>query len=188
MFRSLTSGVIYCVHSTEATSDQSASVWQADTRNPLGAFALSGAGAFQAQRAAREAIEDAQAVEFPIPPGFLRERVTTWKQVVGLAVPIGSCRTAPSRPWSPLLSSARAWSGSLILGRTALTIDRRENHCRNHPDFRQSIRLGQKCDRRSRRATIGAASSLTAAPAAQDNAAWLAGEVLAGEAAASLDP
>jgi hypothetical protein len=163
-------------------------VWQADTRSRLGGLALSGEGAFQAQRAAREAIEDAQAVEFPVPPGFVRERVTTWKKVVGLAVPIGPCRTAPSRPWSLLLSSARARSGSLFLGRTSLTIGRRENRRRTHPDFRQFIRLGRECDRRSRRATISAAISLTAAPAAQDNAFWLAGEVLAGEATASLDP
>jgi hypothetical protein len=87
------------VGSTEATSDQSNSVWQADTRSRLGGLALSGEGAFQAQRAAREAIEDAQAVEFPVPSGFVRERVTTWKKVIGLAVPIGPCRAAPSRPW-----------------------------------------------------------------------------------------
>ena len=60
--------------------------------------------------------------------------------------------------------------------------------CRTHPDSRQFIRPGRECDRRSRRATLVAAISLTAAPAAQDNAAWLAGELLAGEAAATLDP
>jgi len=40
----------------------------------------------------------------------------------------------------------------------------------------------------SKPGTIVSAASLTAAPAAQDNAFWLAGEVLPGEAAASLDP
>jgi hypothetical protein len=155
---------------------------------PIGGLALSGEGAFQIQRAAREAIEDAQAVEFPVVPGFVRERVTTWKKVAGLAVPIVPYRTAPSRLRSLLLSSARAWSGSLFMGRTAVTVGRRENRRRTHPEFRRFIRPGRECDWRSRRAAIVAAISLTAAPAAQDNAFWLAGEVLAGEAAASLDP
>jgi hypothetical protein len=50
------------------------------------------------------------------------------------------------------------------------------------------LRPGRECDRRSRRPAIVTAISLTAAPAAQDNVFWLAGEGLAGEAAASLDP
>jgi hypothetical protein len=71
---------------------------------------------------------------------------------------------------------------------SAATIGRGANRRRTHPDSRQFIRRGRECDRRSRRTTLVAAISLTAAPAAQDNAAWLTGEVLAGEAAATLDP
>jgi hypothetical protein len=136
----------------------------------------------------REAIEDAQAVEFPGPPGFEIERVTAWKRVGGLSVPIGPYRTAPNCSWSLLLLSARAWFGSLFMGQTAATIGRGANRRRTHPDSRQFIRPGRECDRRSRRTTLVAAISLTAAPAAQDNAAWLSGGVLAGEAAATLDP
>jgi hypothetical protein len=48
--------------------------------------------------------------------------------------------------------------------------------------------IGRRDRLLSKPATIVSAVSLTAAPAAQDNAFWLAGEVLAGEATASLDP
>jgi hypothetical protein len=58
-------------------------VWRADARSRLGGLVLSGEGAYQAQRAAREAIEETQAVEFPVPLGFVMELVMAWKTVVG---------------------------------------------------------------------------------------------------------
>jgi hypothetical protein len=76
----------------------------------------------------------------------------------------------------------------MFLGRAAVPMGGEANRRRSRPDSRRFIRPGRECDLRSRHATLVAAISLTAAPAAQENAAWLAGEVLAGEAVASLDP
>jgi hypothetical protein len=106
---------------------------------------------------------------------------------VGPGRTVASCASAWTTS-SLVLFLARAWSGSLSIGRITVTIGRGENRRATLADFRQVIRPGRKCDRRSECATIVAAIPLTAAPAPQNNASCLTGEVLAGGAAASLDP
>jgi hypothetical protein len=158
-----------------------------DARSRLGGLDLFGEGAFQPQRAARGHRGRASG-RVPRPAGF-RDRARDGLEKGGRA--LGA--DWPISHGAELFFVAAVVVGASLLWLVVHGTNRRDDRPRGEPPpdppRLPSIHPPQReCDRRSRRTTLVAAISLTAAPAAQDNAAWLAGEVDAGEAAATLDP